>query len=148
MCRSSSISNFDTSLGRSLMNLDEHIERNSRENETISKRTVRWYATARSVLWPRAYPIDAIHLTIDRLFSRSPDDELPKLTTIQPGKTQREWHQRIEGQRTMPFTSTNSSIRPSGRIPWIWGPNFRSDSTVQTTLSINNVPRCFWCASP
>ena len=46
------------------------------------------------------------------------------------------------------LTSMNSSKRPFGKIPCTRGPNFRSESRVHTTLSINKVPRCFWCASP
>ena len=107
------------------------------------ERTVRLCAKARWALWREACLSGAILPTIDPSSSRLPVHELRRLTTIPPTRKIRgqEW-----GEKTN--TSTNSSTRPSGKIPWMCGPSFRSDRTVQMTLSIRRVPRCFWWASP
>lgn len=55
----------------------------------------------------------------------------------------------MKNERKLLFTGMYCSIRPPGKIPCSFGPNFRSLSNVNTTVSVKTVSKaCSPCVRP
>ena len=115
---------------------------------TKCQSTVRLYYITKLALWLTAYRVDEYHQVIYQLVVRFSNHVLQKQVTKQPERISLKLNFSFNENQKIRFTSTNSSKRPSGKMPYTCGPNFLSDNNVQTTLSTSNVPRCFWWDSP